>query len=473
MPPVGVFLYQANGAVLDASPFLNESYFTADFDFCTATRAPDLSGTTYNRTLLILNETSQAVNSTITLPNMTYSSQCSQLGRRIADGGLFNKAGASLRGSQDGREFHFVRVRFRVCSDGNMTVYNGSAAEPNNSFNVTCVSDVEDLLKGSEIVVIVGHAVPPDLILLHDRQDLRFNTSYSFPYDAQLTLSSELLLQRQSYEALPSYFGGSDVYNFPLAHSFRSVYMSSGAPLAAEITVGLHPQQKLVKLKPLTLLSVIGKFGQVVAAMAFLSIIIRRINFFWFYVKATDNYFVPDVTTRKFLLANRKHRVRDYESQLMYALTFGMTDRFGLQSKHIYEYFRSPAQQSDRRLTLMVVEDIQRFMLSKRIAKTIDIQRPVGEAADGEFDVATVTSPALMKQSVAKVGHGLLDDDEEMLSDPRTQMVREVETSLRLCVLQDELAKMKTIVALLFPTQARNKHLAERLQSSGVRKSAR
>jgi len=45
----------------------------------------------------------------------------------------------------------------------------------------------------------------------------------------------------------------------------------------------------------------------------------------------------------------------------------------------------------------------------------------------------------------------------------KANVIREVETTLKLCALQDELQKMKIICALMFPQQAKRERLAEQL----------
>ena len=57
---------------------------------------------------------------------------------------------------------------------------------------------------------------------------------------------------------------------------------------------------------PTNVFTILSHLGQVIAAVAIANLIIKQINFLSFYTIADENYFVPDVGTRKFLLANRK-----------------------------------------------------------------------------------------------------------------------------------------------------------------------
>lgn len=72
----------------------------------------------------------------------------------------------------------------------------------------------------------------------------------------------------------------------------------------------LAPLERTTRFLPVTAFAMVAKFGQVIAAIAVANLFIRYINFLWFYSIATEDYFVADIDTRKFLLSNRKAKVK-------------------------------------------------------------------------------------------------------------------------------------------------------------------
>ena len=61
---------------------------------------------------------------------------------------------------------------------------------------------------------------------------------------------------------------------------------------------------------PVSALLMISRLGSVMAAIFFANAIIRRINFYSFYLKADASYFVPDLSTRKIIVDFRRGHMK-------------------------------------------------------------------------------------------------------------------------------------------------------------------
>jgi hypothetical protein len=179
---------------------------------------------------------------------------------------------------------------------------------------------------------------------------------------------------------------------------------------------------------------------------------------------ATPKYFVPDVSTRRFLLANRQSDGADFENRLMFALSFGTAARFGIQTHHLYDHFSSSNSRFDRKNAQRIVADIQKFMMDKRISKfTREENKHARKSVEHEYDVQKLDDDP---RTAAMRGLGFIDDDYEddaVTENEKMAAAREVETMLKMTVLYNEVEKIKHIAARTYPVQAKEYGLAEKL----------
>ena len=204
------------------------------------------------------------------------------------------------------------------------------------------------------------------------------------------------------------------------------------------------------------------------AALALFNFFVfRRFHFLSFYTVADETYYVPHVTVRNFLMANKKMRIKDFENRLIYTFTFGGIERFGLQTRNLYDFFTNRRHRFDRKRTQAVIEDVQKFSMERRIGGFVNEEQKANRIGDADYDIGTGGRPG----GQVRLGDAPEDDDAPTNARERGKArvratIREVETTLKLSVLYDELSKMKSIAATLFPQQARKYRLAEKLNGT-------
>jgi uncharacterized membrane protein YgcG len=330
---------------------------------------------------------------------------------------------------------------------------------------------VTNAVSGSRFALFVGNTVPQALLVKEDKEELAFNVSYLVPAEPTLLYRPEVSLEARRVLALPSYFGDEETFDFLQARGIKGRY---GEQVGGDLTIlsveyAMEPTLTTTRLVPATLLFMIARFGQLIAALALCNVLIYRINFLSFFTVADDTYYVPDLTVRNFLMANKKLRVKEFENMLIYAFTFGGVDRFGVQTRHLHEFFNDKEYRYDRDRARTVVEDVQKFTATKRIGNFVNEERKVERLGDdSDYDIAAASGAAFTRTATLDGEDPEEEDDTEEGKSRALKIIREAETSLKLCVLHDELAKMKSIAATLFPTQAKRYRLAERLHGRYV-----
>eukprot|EP01006_Ploeotia_vitrea_P064243 TRINITY_DN8736_c0_g1_i1.p1 TRINITY_DN8736_c0_g1~~TRINITY_DN8736_c0_g1_i1.p1 ORF type:complete len:689 (-),score=366.25 TRINITY_DN8736_c0_g1_i1:80-2107(-) len=509
----------------ESTPFYNTSFFHMHFEACTRTRSTDpLSGANTTTVASVDGTTSYTVTSEA---NVTITETCIEWGIKSCDGSgnlclgdvpaaaqaaadagsavlcnTDNSGGiasggttgdtACMRGSESSETFQFVRLVVQRCGYGaNLT----TVTEP-----ATCQStaDIDAKLKGGIIKLESLSPVPE--ALFEKRSKLQYTTTFLLPVRSDLHFSPSIFFQMQYVQVLPSYVGGPDEFRYPQLQQYDAFYeVPTGKGHVATLNLQLQPTLKKFRVIPVTLLFMLAKLGSALAAAAIVNFIVHRINFVSFYWNAKESWFVPDQSTRKFLLANRKTRVKEYENQLMYAFTFGGVERFGLQTKHLFQYFKSRSQRRDRAATQVIVDDVQQFMMRSRISEFVDEDKKHRRTVEENYRLQRLAKPSAMRRyaralsmieqkddlhtrmqrsaSTASHGFGMLrldelmeddsKDDGRATSDPKQQRnLQEVETTMKLTVLQDELDKIKMIVAQLFPGDVQRMRLVDQLNKT-------
>jgi len=311
----------------------------------------------------------------------------------------------------------------------------------------------------------LGSSVPSGLLSQTDFKSSNYNTSRIIPMNPSYLTTIDVIFQAQVVTVEPTFWGSNSYYYYVQPQTVESYYgdLPSSGPIFM-FNFYLDPSAKNTTLPPITVFAILSELGQVIAAVAIANIFIRWINFYWFYLVATDAHFVPDANTRKFLLARKKVRVKEFENMLLYAFTFGGSDRFGVQSRQLYEFFNDRSKRYDRVQTQAIVEDVQKFLTSRRISKFVHEEEKVNRAVETNYDIRLVGGKwARVAEQMKRAQQGnklALDEDD---AKDRENVIREVETTLKLCALQDELSKLKVICALIFPPQAKAAQLAEKL----------
>lgn len=450
LPAVGFSFYAAaaNGTfgVLGPVPLADLLVVTASV--CTATAA-DGPETTYTV------PDNAGSNGSVTYTPRTETVACGapvaslagdELAGRCPDATLCYVDAAELRGSPASGSRSFFRIEARLANTAPLTL---------------------ERVGDGRAVLFVANTVPNGLLRHDDKEELAFNVSYTLPLDPLSASHPLVRFQARVVRALPSYFKDELVWEYAQVTGLRGRSADRGAnDTVLRVDYELEPAQLTTRLVPSTLLFVIARFGQLIAALALCSFLIYRINFASFYFVADDTYYVPDVTVRNFLIANKKLRVKEFENMLVFAFTFGGVERFGLQTRHVHEFFNDKEKRFDRDRAQAVVADVQKFTAEKRVGNYVSEELKVEMLGDeGAYDLAAASAGrGGVSRAAALVGDG--EDEEDATEEGKNRAlatIREAETTLKLCVLHDELAKMKSIVATLFPAKAKRFRLAERL----------
>jgi len=310
----------------------------------------------------------------------------------------------SLQGSRSDASFKYLRMSVYPCT--------GTDCESSTS--------ILEAVRDSYMVISVGTQVPSDLVLVDDQEDRKINSSFWFKGDNTSTVSPHILMQYQKVLTEPEFFEGASTYHFPEVHRVHTY--SEGRDDEEDVymraTFELDGEARSSRILPTSLLITIARFGQVFALIWIANWFIRKFNFISFYLVADDKYYVPDIATRKILLSNRKIRLKDYENNLMYAFTFGGTDRFGLQTRHLEQFFSNRSSRFSRGQTQSVVEDVQRFMMAKRIGQFVSEERKMQRSSnDPEYDINTINRTATTAQSAALKGQATFDEDLDVDAD--------------------------------------------------------
>lgn len=117
---------------------------------------------------------------------------------------------------------------------------------------------------------------------------------------------------------LAEYFDKDTSYSYLSPSRVDVVYATFDSSNIMEAKFVLAPLERTTRFLPITAFTMVARFGQVIAAIAVANVIVRYINFLMFYSVADESYYVADIDTRKFLLSNRKAKVRVRASLLIF-----------------------------------------------------------------------------------------------------------------------------------------------------------
>jgi len=302
-----------------------------------------------------------------------------------------------------------------------------------------------------------------------NKQYFRKNTTFRFPLDYRYLTRPKVILQPLIIRAVSAYFGADKYYYLPTPTTYESYYSpfdSSGD--YASVTLEMDAQQETYRFIPVSVFNVIAVFGQLVATMFIGNILIRRINYMWFFIRGNESFYVPDVSIRKALLSNRKIKLKEFENLLMYALSFGSTERFGVQTRHLFEFFHDRSKRFDRQETRAVIEDIQKFTTNKRMGGFVTEDEKKKGEVESNFDVARIQAERILKGRLSNVQDSFtnpkdLEVEEQQKALAEDTTIKEAEVAMKLVTIQDELNKLKVLAATMFPQQAKNEKLSDKL----------
>lgn len=506
-PETRVQFYLRDAADGSQTTFYNESYFRIEWQLCNEARSYSPTATEYDIGNLTSALSGYLINSTALLdaaqtqllPTFSSIVDFSQTCRTLyavpcsSGTGICPLLPASLSLSSTDASFQYVIATVRKCVGSPEIRVPEAYKQPGddcsaaNSTNTTTFAEclrrptcltpgaIDAMLSGGKIVIHVGDNQFAEQLQLDTQEEkIRFNSSYFFPYDSRYVLRPRILFQAQHVLVLSAYFANDDNYYYVEPTKTEIVYgPTDSLGIVMDAVFQLEPSLKKTRILPVSVFNMIARFGQVVAAVAIGNWFIRRFNFFSFFAVADENYYVPDINVRKFLLANRKTRLKEFEDQLMFALSFGSCERFGVQTRHIYEFFKDRNKRFDRKETQAIVEDIQKHTTSKRIGGFISEEEKKKGEVESNYDVSRINNEKVSKGRLSKVqaamnkrADEIIEDDDPGASVNKDAVIREVETSLKLCVIQDELNKMKVLAATMFPQQAKKERLAEKLNGT-------
>jgi len=78
----------------------------------------------------------------------------------------------------------------------------------------------------------------------------------------------------------------------------------------------------------------------------------------------------------------------------MFALTFGSIDRFGVQTRQLFEFFKDRGKRYDRKETQLIVEDIQKHRTASRIGAFVKEEEKIGVGernVEADYDLKRVS----------------------------------------------------------------------------------
>lgn len=97
----------------------------------------------------------------------------------------------------------------------------------------------------------------------------------------------------------------------------------------------------------------------------------------------------------------------------MFALTFGSVDRFGVQTRQLYEFFKDRGKRYDRKETQLIVEDIQKYRTAQRIGAFVKEEEKVGVGernVEADYDLRKVTDRGAGRISRVRVSESFAFD---------------------------------------------------------------
>mmetsp|Transcript_10801 Transcript_10801/g.19712 ORF Transcript_10801/g.19712 Transcript_10801/m.19712 type:complete len:548 (-) Transcript_10801:262-1905(-) len=182
----------------------------------------------------------------------------------------------------------------------------------------------------------------------------------------------------------------------------------------------------------------------------------------WFFLIYVCSLIVKTVTTRcfwssqktplkrdkdkeQFLQAVTNKEPAEMEDELLYALTFGGTKKFGWQTKHIFEYYQSCNNDID--YLRKIQKPLERFRANRRIEDGIkaQVKNQAAVNQDRIYDSLDVSA----RQNLLK------EDDEEVR--------KEVFVSIALYHITTEITKLREIIASELNGEAKHYELEKKL----------
>lgn len=371
-----------------------------------------------------------------------------------------SNSAVQIRGTFQQSNHTYVELRLQACQSGSSPVICAAA------------SDISKIIQSGIISVEFASDVPNYAITDRGQKskDLKSRMQFFFPLSTIIMSIPIFSIQIQEVEFQPSYFGSAYNFRYSRTETYTQTYGPVENGTYAAIRMSLDNQYQMTTFSPATLLSAISTVGTIMCLVWMGSYLVYKFNQMWFFIGVDDRYYVPNFATREIITANRRLDVKKYENQLIYIFTFGMTDRFGLNTQSFYEFFLNRFHRYHRHHSRQVVEDIQRLLMPKRIGEFVSEEAKRDRLVESNYSIQQINTKRedLAAKMRTLLQRKLIQDDETDENDTnelkrRSMNIREVEKSLRLTIIQDELLKLRTIIATLYPQQVKREKLMDKI----------
>ncbi len=230
------------------------------------------------------------------------------------------------------------------------------------------------------------------------------------------------------------------------ADTFVDYAVRTGS-VVVDIIFGLP--QTFMKTPMLTFnnLDVIAIVGNYAAGAMFVNFIIYKIHFYQFWkLENRDKPLERDESTTSFLKSCKRQDLAEVEDDLLHSVTCGGLQKYGIQTKHIFQFFTTERTPEMQDLYDAIIDDVNKFAAKRRVAHFMKRQ---GRA-----------QPAPMPE-----GKGVLDAKVHPRETRRAQVEgAQVYTALALYELYGELAKLRSVIEIKLSEQAEKYRLAEALR---------
>jgi len=187
---------------------------------------------------------------------------------------------------------------------------------------------------------------------------------------------------------------------------------------------------------------IIAVVGNFLAGALFVNLVFSKLHFYVFWLYNRDKSLSRDEDTASFLKSCKRQDISEVEDELLHSLTFGGLLKYGLQTKHIFEYFTQPKSHHTSHLHDLILENVVEFTADKRVANFLSPDR-------GDINcVKAKTEDALFQ----------LEEKKKKSKD-----VVDVYNSLMIYEVMGEIIKIRNIIQSKMGDEAKHARLEEQL----------
>mmetsp|Transcript_4523 Transcript_4523/g.10655 ORF Transcript_4523/g.10655 Transcript_4523/m.10655 type:complete len:274 (-) Transcript_4523:310-1131(-) len=137
--------------------------------------------------------------------------------------------------------------------------------------------------------------------------------------------------------------------------------------IAAEIIFALPVTLEQIPVQRINNIDVLAILGNFVAGAVLVNIIISKIHLYIYWVNRPNVPLKRNEDTASFLKSCKRQDLAEVENELLHSLTFGGLEKFGVQTKHVYDYFTTKYEERDPALLQMIKENCKQFTARKRV----------------------------------------------------------------------------------------------------------